>query len=430
MAGFIGVSNLITLRVDRREGGQLVMDLGDGQRILAAGAGQRRRAGDDHRAARVDQARRADADGRDSRASAARSTDVVYLGSVTQLIVLLPTGERLTVHRLNDEVGGDEPTPGEQVDAALGGRAQLRDRRRGAPPGEDAARPGRRRRTRRDRRWPRRTSADQIVELSKRYTLYDWQAQSKAAPIAVERAEGIYFWDVDGKRYLDFNSQLWSVNIGHGDRRVIVEAIAAPGRAARRTSRRSWRSRSGRSWGRSSPSCCPGDIEKTFFTLGGAEANENAIKIARLVHGPAQDPGAVPLATTARRRGTMHAHRRPSPLAERAGARRRRARARSVPRAGHGRGRRGDARSRYLEETIELEGPETIAAFFLETVTGTNGVLIPPDGYLQGVRELCDRYGILMVADEVMCGFGRTGEWFARDHWDVVPDLICRWRRA
>jgi len=79
---------------------------------------------------------------------------------------------------------------------------------------------------------------------------------------------------------------------------------------------------------------------------------------------------------------------------------------------------------RYLEETIQLEGPETIAAFFLETVTGTNGVLIPPDGYLQGVRELCDRYGILMVCDEIMCGFGRTGEWFAVDHWGVVPDLM------
>jgi taurine--2-oxoglutarate transaminase len=78
----------------------------------------------------------------------------------------------------------------------------------------------------------------------------------------------------------------------------------------------------------------------------------------------------------------------------------------------------------YLEETIELEGPDTIAAFFLETVTGTNGILIPPDGYLQGVRELCSRYGILMVADEVMCAWGRTGEWFAVDHWDVVPDLI------
>ena len=75
----------------------------------------------------------------------------------------------------------------------------------------------------------------------------------------------------------------------------------------------------------------------------------------------------------------------------------------------------------YLEETIELEGPQTIAAFILETVTGTNGILIPPDGYLQGVRELCDRYGILMIADEIMAGFGRTGEWFAVNHWDVVP---------
>ena len=79
---------------------------------------------------------------------------------------------------------------------------------------------------------------------------------------------------------------------------------------------------------------------------------------------------------------------------------------------------------RYLEETIQLEGPDTIAAFILEPVTGTNGILIPPDGYLQGVRELCDRYGIVMIADEIMCGFGRTGEWFAVNHWDVVPDII------
>ena len=84
-----------------------------------------------------------------------------------------------------------------------------------------------------------------------------------------------------------------------------------------------------------------------------------------------------------------------------------------------------DTALELLEETIELEGPSTIAAFILETVTGTNGILIPPDGYLQGVRELCDRFGILMIADEIMCGFGRTGEWFAVDHWNVIPDIIC-----
>ena len=87
-------------------------------------------------------------------------------------------------------------------------------------------------------------------------------------------------------------------------------------------------------------------------------------------------------------------------------------------------GRRRREALALLDETIQLEGPATIAAFILEPVTGTNGILIPPDGYLQGVRELCDSYGILMIADEIMTGFGRTGEWFAVDHWDVVPDMI------
>jgi taurine--2-oxoglutarate transaminase len=166
----------------------------------------------------------------------------------------------------------------------------------------------------------------------------------------------------------------------------------------------------------------PGDIEKTFYTLGGAEANENAVKIARMVTGRHKilaryrsyhgaTTGAMTLTGDPRRwpnepgmTGVVH-----------------------VLDPYHGPQREADDAATALanlEETIQLEGPETIAAFFLETVTGTNGILIPPDGYLQGVRELCTRYGILMVCDEVMCGFGRTGEWFAVDHWRVVPDLI------
>lgn len=263
-------------------------------------------------------------------------------------------------------------------------------------------------------------TAEEIVRLSKRYTLYDWQAQSKASPIAVDRAEGIYFWDVDGKRYTDFNSQLMGVNIGHGDRRVIEAMHRQAQRLAYISPFMAYEERA--LLGQKMAELLPGDIEKSFYTLGGAEANENAIKIARLFtrrhkvmaryrsyHGATG--GAMALTGDPRRWANepamsgvvhvldpFHGPQRPTDDAETALA--------------------------LLDETIQLEGPDTIAAFFLEPVTGTNGILIPPEGYLQGVRELCDRYGILMVADEVMSGFGRTGAWFALNHWDVVPDII------
>jgi taurine---2-oxoglutarate transaminase len=260
----------------------------------------------------------------------------------------------------------------------------------------------------------------QIVELSKRYTMYDWTAQSKASPIAVERAEGVYFWDVDGKRYLDLNSQLMSVNIGHGHPKVIHAIQRQAERLPFVSPLFAYEERA--VLGRKLADVWPGEIEKTFFCLGGAEANENALKMARLATGRFKvlaryrsyhgaTTGAMTLTGDPRRwpnepglTGVVHvldpSHgpQRPEDDAETALA--------------------------YLEETIELEGPRTIAAFFLETVSGTNGILIPPDGYLQGVRELCTRHGILMVADEVMCGWGRTGEWFAVDHWGVVPDLL------
>jgi taurine--2-oxoglutarate transaminase len=166
----------------------------------------------------------------------------------------------------------------------------------------------------------------------------------------------------------------------------------------------------------------PGDIDKVFFTLGGAEANEHAIRLARAVSGRHKvvaryrsyhgaTAGAIALTGDPRRwanepgfTGVVH-----------------------VLDPYHGPFREIDDADRalgYLEETIDLEGPDTIAAFILEPVTGTNGVLIPPDGYLAGVRELCDRHGILLIADEIMSGFGRTGEWFAVNHWNVVPDII------
>lgn len=265
-----------------------------------------------------------------------------------------------------------------------------------------------------------RLSSEEIVSMSRRYTLFDWTAQKKADPIPVERAEGVYFYTPDGRRYLDFNSQLMGVNIGHGNLRV-ADAIAEQARTLPYVSpflAHEPRARLGRKL----VQLLPGDISKVFFTLGGAEANENAIRMARLFTGRLKilsqyrsyhgaTAGSITLTGDPRRwpnepgiPGVVH-----------------------VLNPHHGPGRPVDTADdalAMLEETIELEGAGTIAAFILEPVVGTNGILIPPDGYLQGVRELCERFGILMIADEVMSGFGRTGEWFAVDHWGVVPDLM------
>jgi len=263
-------------------------------------------------------------------------------------------------------------------------------------------------------------SAEEIIALCRQYTLYDWMAQSAADPIAVDHAKGVYFFSTDGKRYIDFNSQLMSVNAGHGDRRIIdaIKRQAEQLPYANPFMAHEPRARLGQKLAE----LLPGDIDKVFFTLGGADANENAVKLARAVTGRQKvvsryrsyhgGTGTAMAMTGDPRRwpneqGTSSVVHVLDPY--------------------HGPQREVDTAEealRYLEETIQLEGPQTIAAFFLETVTGTNGVLIPPDGYLQGVRELCDRYGILMVCDEIMSGFGRTGEWFAVDHWKVVPDMI------
>ena len=263
-------------------------------------------------------------------------------------------------------------------------------------------------------------SGAEIVALTKAHTLYEWSAQSKVDPIPVAGAEGCWFWTPEGKRYLDFNSQLMCVNIGHGDKRVIKAiqdqaatlAYANPFMATEARAR----------LGQKLASVTPGDIDTFFFTNGGAEANENAIKLARQFTGRHKilaryrsyhgaTGGAMSLTGDPRRwaaepglPGIVH-----------------------IADPYHGVQRGWDDVGLALanfEEVIQFEGPQTIAAFFIEPVTGTNGLLVPPDGYLQGIREICTKYGILMVADEVMSGFGRTGEWFAVDHWKVVPDLI------
>ncbi len=265
-----------------------------------------------------------------------------------------------------------------------------------------------------------RLTSEEIVRLSRAHTFFSWSVQGALDPIAIDRAEGVYLYTPEGQRILDFNSQLMSVNIGHGDRRVIdaITAQATRLQFVQPAFVTEVRARLGAKLAE----ILPGDMDKVFFTLGGSEAVENAIRLARhysgrhkilaryrSYHGAtlgsmtltgdprrwANEPGIVGVV----RYPDTHrwGEKEPRPVAE---------------------------SLQGLEDVIQYEGAHTIAAVFLETIVGTNGILIPPDGYLQGVRELCDRYGILMVADEVMAGFGRTGRWFAVDHWDVVPDLM------
>jgi taurine---2-oxoglutarate transaminase len=266
-----------------------------------------------------------------------------------------------------------------------------------------------------------RLTPDEILADARRYTLFDWQAQSKAAPLVIDRAEGVYMYAADGTRYLDFNSQLMGVNIGHGDKRVLEAMVEQAQKLPYVSPFFAYEARA--LLGRRLAELFPGDIEKSFFTLGGAEANENAIRIAKAYTGRQKIMARYRSyhgATYATINLTGDPRRWANEMPPMPGVV-------HVLDPYHGVQRGWDDAATalaLLEETIELEGPETIAAFILETVTGTNGVLVPPEGYLQGVRDLCSRHGILYIADEIMCGFGRTGAWFAVDHWDVVPDLI------
>ena len=265
-----------------------------------------------------------------------------------------------------------------------------------------------------------RLTTDEILRLNREYTFFSWSAQSKINPIVIDRAEGVYFWDPDGKRYLDFNSQLMSINIGHGNKRVadaIAEqanklAFAAPQFATEVRGR----------LGELLAEVTPGDLKKFFFTLGGAEANENALRMARTVTGR-QKVMAYHRSYHGATAGAISATGDPRRWANEPG----------VPgmirvldpwRWARGEPEPVEDHLAYIAEVMQYEGPHTIAAFIMETVTGTNGILIPPDGYLEGIRELCTKHGIVMICDEVMAGFGRTGRWFAVDHWGVVPDLM------
>jgi taurine--2-oxoglutarate transaminase len=263
-------------------------------------------------------------------------------------------------------------------------------------------------------------STEEIVRLSREHTFFSWSVQGAIDPIAIDRAEGVYLYTPEGQRILDFNSQLMSVNIGHGDRRVI-DAITAQATKLQYV-QPAFATEPRARLGAKLAEILPGDLDKVFLTLGGAEAIENAIKLARAYTGRHKilaryrayhgaTLGAMTLTGDPRRWANEPALvgvvRYPD-----------------THRWGEKESRPAAEALQGLEDVIRYEGAHTIAAIFLETIVGTNGILIPPDGYIQGVREICDRHDILMVADEVMAGFGRTGRWFAIDHWDTVPDLM------
>jgi len=266
--------------------------------------------------------------------------------------------------------------------------------------------------------------AQEIKRLDREHHLHSWSVQGKLDPIVFDHAAGSCFWDASGKRYLDFSAQLMNLNVGHQHPKV-VRAIqdqaakvcfCAPGLA--------YESRS--ALVKALGEVMPGDLDHFFFTLSGAESNENAIKMARLFtgrfkvvsryrsyHGASY--GAISLTGDPRRPPVEPAlpgvikvldpycYRCPFGLAYPA----------------------CDVQCvKHVEEVFLYENPETIAAIFVEGVVGSNGIFIPPPEYMPRLREICDKYGVLLVSDEVMSGFGRTGKWFAIENWNVVPDMI------
>ncbi|HEY7784965.1 MAG TPA: aminotransferase class III-fold pyridoxal phosphate-dependent enzyme [Pyrinomonadaceae bacterium] len=263
-------------------------------------------------------------------------------------------------------------------------------------------------------------TGDEIVQLSKFHTLFEWSAQAAVDPIPVDRAKGIYFWTPEGKRFIDFNSQLMCVNIGHGDERVIK---AINEQAAKLPYANPFMATEVRAQlGVKLAELTPGDIDAFFFTNGGADANENAVRIARMFTGR-HKIGARYRSYHGGTAGALTLTGDPRRWAAEPGI----PGVFRIPDFYHGINRRSESADEVLARTaevLELEGPKTVAAIIVEPVTGTNGVLVPPDGYMQGLRALCDQHGILLIADEVMAGFGRTGEWFSVDHWKIVPDLI------
>ncbi|MBT8189382.1 MAG: aminotransferase class III-fold pyridoxal phosphate-dependent enzyme [Eudoraea sp.] len=268
---------------------------------------------------------------------------------------------------------------------------------------------------------------DQILRDNLDYTLFSWSKQGGLNPINMERAKGVYLWDRSGKKYIDFSSQLMNVNIGHGNQRV-AKAVSDQMKALSFVAP-SIATMSRGDLGKKLAEITPGNLTKSFFTLGGAEAIENAVKIARIYSGKSKIigqyrsyHGATYTAMSAGGDPRKHAidafgaanyvhvenpyyYRCPwntdSPEAC------------------------GEMALRNLEQVIQYENPDSIAAIIMEGESGTSGCIKYPPFYLKKVRELANEYGILMICDEVMSGFGRTGKWFGVDHHGVTPDIMA-----
>ena len=264
-----------------------------------------------------------------------------------------------------------------------------------------------------------------VKALDRAHVFHSWSAQGALDPLPVASASGSYFTDLDGNRYLDFASQLVNVNLGHQHPRMVAAISAQVAKLC--TIQPAFSNDVRSEAARLIAEVAPGTLDHVFFTNGGAEANENAMRMARLhtgrfkvlsairsYHGATA--GAIALTGEPRRWGSEP----------------------GMPGIVHFFGpylyrsvfyattpeEESERALDHLRNLITSEGPTSIAAIIFETVVGTNGILVPPPGYLAGVRALCDEFGIVMIADEVMAGFGRCGEWFAVDHWDVIPDLI------
>lgn len=262
-------------------------------------------------------------------------------------------------------------------------------------------------------------------ELDRKHVFHSWSAQETLTPMTVTRAAGSYVWDGDGNRLLDFSSQLVNTNIGHQHPKVVAAIQEQAGKLCTVAPQFVNEARSEAA--RLIAELTPGELNRIFFTNGGADAVEHAIRMARLhtgkykvlsayrsYHGGTAlavnvtgDPRRIP--NDYGNAGTVHFH---APFLYRTQF------YSSTPEEETQRA------LEHLETIIQLEGPTTIAAVILESIPGTAGIMVPPPGYLKGVRELATKYGIIYIADEVMCGFGRSGKWFAIDHFDVVPDLL------
>lgn len=265
---------------------------------------------------------------------------------------------------------------------------------------------------------------DEIKQNSMRHTLFAWSKQKGIDPICVEKAEGIYLYDYDGKRIIDFSSGLMNVNIGHGNQRVTEAVVRQMQQVSYVTPSCITKVRG--ELGKKLAQICPGDLNKAFFTVCGSTAIENAIQLARIYTGRhkiltryrgyhGSTYGGMSAGGDPRKLG-VDGQQAPNfihveiPYSFRCSL--------------HHEGNCSQECFAHIERIINYEGPDNIAAILMEGESGSSGCLKYPEGYLQKLREMCDKYGILLIADEVMSGFGRTGKWFGVDNYGVVPDLM------